>query len=103
MNFKKLLIHCQDSVTKEMSALQCTVHKRMELFSADNKQVSPLAVFEGCELGPEFLIHRSLLTTIGVSNEELPVNRHITDIGFRFKLFNYRLLLVQENILPRYN
>ncbi|XP_033211468.1 phosphatidylinositol 4-kinase alpha isoform X3 [Belonocnema kinseyi] len=35
-----------------LSAWQYTVDKRMGLFSQEEEEVSPLAVFEGCKLGP---------------------------------------------------
>ena len=36
-----------------LAAWQYTVDKRMGLFSTEEEQVSPLAVFEGCKLGPD--------------------------------------------------
>ncbi|XP_023247195.1 phosphatidylinositol 4-kinase alpha isoform X2 [Copidosoma floridanum] len=36
-----------------LAAWQYTVDKRLGLFSVDEEQVSPLAVYEGCQLGPK--------------------------------------------------
>lgn len=47
------------------------------------------------------LLHRSLSMSVGSSNDEMHLNRHIAAVGTRFKLLSCGLLLLQGDVLTR--
>lgn len=114
-----------------LAAWQYTVDKRMGVFSPELEDVSPLAVYEGCKLGPNppyvkpheiwvgFLVElietgkyccQETVEMIALLlHRSLPIsvgqndglNRHVVAVGVRFKLLSCGLLLLQGDILPK--
>ncbi|XP_049766862.1 phosphatidylinositol 4-kinase alpha isoform X1 [Schistocerca cancellata] len=113
-----------------LAAWQCSVDKKLGLFSEDMDEVSPLAAYEGCKLEPcppfvrphdvwvQFL--SEVVETAKYCNQEvvemlamllhrsLPTTvgvgrqtRHVVSAGARFRLLACGLSLLQGDVLPR--